>query len=476
MPGVLVGGAVTTRAEGVLAELARLQRDPEPAARAVGAALTAAALDTLHDDERRWVDDIEALRAELEVSEEPLDTALVNRRGEQRPWTLGEVCRRRSKKRPWGVFLLALARTLGPERCVELGTCLGISSAYLGAGLRLAGGGRLVTLEGAPALAERARKHLAALGLADVEVETGLFADTLDAALTRCSPVDLAFVDGHHQEEPTLDYFERIASVVGERAVVVFDDIRWSEGMERAWAALTADPRVHVAVDLTSVGVCVVGPPGDQPARVYRFPTVTSVQACFPPGDDAVPRPRFRPVPGERARLNWGCGPKGEPGWVNADLARHPSVELTGDIRDGLPVDDDCFEYVVSIHALPMVPLPDVPDVLAELRRVLRPGGTLRLGLPDLDRGIDAYRRGDGDYFLVPDRDAETLSGKLVTQLLWYGYSVSLFTPEFAEELLRRAGFAEVRRCGFRQTASGLDGITDLDDRENESFFVEAVK
>lgn len=464
-----------TRIERVLAELARLQRDPEPAARVVGAALSTAVLDALHDDERRWVDDIEGLRAALEASDEPLDTALVNRRGVEQPGVLGDVCRRRSKKRSWGVFLMALARGLAPTRCVELGTCLGISSAYLGAGMHLAGRGRLVTLEGAPALAELARKHLASVGLPEVEVETGLFADTLGTVLQQ-SPVDLAFVDGHHQEEPTLAYFARILDHVETRAVVVFDDIRWSDGMERAWAAVVAEPRVHVAVDLTSVGVCVVGPPRGEPARVYRFPTVTAAQAAFPrPGGDGDTA-RFRPSADDPTRLNWGCGPKGEPGWLNADLARNSTIQFSGDIRDGLPIDDDCLDCVVSIHALPMIPLPDLPGVLAELCRVLRPGGTLRLGLPDFDRGIDAYRRGDAGYFLVPDRDAETLSGKLVTQLLWYGYSVSLFTTEFAEELLRKAGFAEVRRCGFRQTASECEGITDLDDRQGESFFVEAVK
>ena len=468
---------MTTRAERVLAELARLQRDPEPTARAIGAALAAAVFESLHDDEQRWVEEIEALRAELEASDELLDTALVNRRGVEQLGSLGDVCRRRSKKRPWGVFLLALARALAPGRTVELGTCLGISSAYLAAGMQLAGGGRLVTLEGAPALAERARKHLASLGLADVEVDAGLFVKTLAPALARCAPVDLAFVDGHHQEEPTLAYFEQITGHIGERAVVVFDDITWSEGMARAWATLVADPRVLVAVDLTSVGVCVVGSAAaDIPARVYRFPTVTAAQACFPSAAEDGPTARFRPTGDEPARLNWGCGPKGEPGWINADLARHSTIQLSGDIRDGLPIEDDCLDYVVSIHALPMIPLSDVPDVLTELRRVLRPGGTLRLSLPDFDRAVDAYRRGDGDYFLVPDRDAETPSGKLVTQLLWYGYSVSLFTPEFADELLRKAGFTEVHHCAFRETATGQAGITDLDDREGESFFVEAVK
>ena len=47
---------------------------------------------------------------------------------------------------------------------------------------------------------------------------------------------------------------------------------------------------------------------------------------------------------------------------------------------------------------------------------------------------------------------------------------------DFVEELLLKAGFTRVEHCEFRQTQSGLAGITDLDNREHESLFVEAVK
>lgn len=175
-------------------------------------------------------------------------------------------------------------------------------------------------------------------------------------------------------------------------------------------------------------------------------------------------------------RMDWGCGEHPEPGWLAADLKDSPSIHLSGDIRDGLPLPDGCLDYITSIHALPMISYPDLVPTLSELRRVLRPGGVLRLGLPDLDKNIAAYQRGDRQHFLVPDEDEDTLSGKLIVQLMWYGWSVTPFTSEFIESLLWRSGFAEVHHCELGVSPSGHAGICDLDNRPDESLFVEAVR
>ena len=175
-------------------------------------------------------------------------------------------------------------------------------------------------------------------------------------------------------------------------------------------------------------------------------------------------------------RLNWGCGGHTLPGWINSDNKESPDINLSCDIRNGLPLDDGSMEYVVSIHALPEVPYDQLIPVLNELRRVLMPGGVLRLALPDLLKGVKAYERGDREYFLVPDEDAQSLGAKLITQLIWYGYSRTLFVPEFIEELLMKGGFTRVEHCAYRTTSSAHPEIIDLDNREAESLFVEAYK
>ena len=175
-------------------------------------------------------------------------------------------------------------------------------------------------------------------------------------------------------------------------------------------------------------------------------------------------------------RLNWGCGEHTARGWLNVDVKSGPGVDLSCDIREGIPVESDSIDYAVSVHALQELSIPELVPALAELRRALRPGGVLRLVLPDLAKGIQAYLRGRDDYFQVDRAQARSAGGRFIVHMLWHGYSRTLFTADFVEELLIKARFQDVVECRFRQTASPFPEIVELDNREQESLYVEATK
>jgi len=173
-------------------------------------------------------------------------------------------------------------------------------------------------------------------------------------------------------------------------------------------------------------------------------------------------------------RLQFGCGAFPAEGWINTNLEPGPGVDLVGDIKDGLPLPSDSIAYIASMHALVELPYLQIVPALKELRRVLVPGGVLRLGLPDLDKAVAAYVAGDRDYFTIPDSETPSLAGKFVVQMTWYGTNLMMFNVEFAREMLERAGFGDVVRCEYRQTASEYSEIVELDNRPRESLFVEA--
>jgi len=60
--------------------------------------------------------------------------------------------------------------------------------------------------------------------------------------------------------------------------------------------------------------------------------------------------------------------------------------------------------------------------------------------------------------------------------MLWYNITKKPFTREFTEELLGKAAFREITQVKFHQTASRFPEIVELDNRESESFFIEALK
>ena len=157
---------------------------------------------------------------------------------------IGDICRIASKPPRAARLLFALIREIRPDVCLELGTCLGISTAYQAAALELNGRGFLYSVEGAAPLADEARALLERLGLSHrVEIRTGRFADVLPDLLAS-HEYGFAFVDGHHDEQATLGYFAQIRPSMQAHGAMLFDDITWSDGMRRAWASIRADGAV----------------------------------------------------------------------------------------------------------------------------------------------------------------------------------------------------------------------------------------
>jgi len=187
----------------------------------------------------------------------------------------------------------------------------------------------------------------------------------------------------------------------------------------------------------------------------------------------------------ESRYLDLGCGRNTHAAFVNMDFFWHPAVDLCWDLRRGLPFAGGRLLGIFSEHCLEHFSLPAVEALLRECRRVLAPGGTVRLAVPDAELYLRTYARAaDGESEArFPFQDQEGLAGDYVPLLsvnrVFYqdrdspaGHRV-MFDFALLALLLRRAGFERIVKEEFR---SGRDPVLLIDapERRVESLYVEA--
>jgi predicted O-methyltransferase YrrM len=181
-----------------------------------------------------------------------LDLGAGSRKGKQNKRCVREIAKNALKPVKYSQLLFRLANYYKSENILELGTSLGITTAYLSLANHAA---HVITLEGVPDIAVQAKKTFSNLGIKNVSLVEGNFDDTLLQALHSLKKVDFAYIDGNHRLEPTLRYFETLYPFLHEHSIVVFDDIHWSSEMELAWNTIIADSRVTLTIDLFFLGV-----------------------------------------------------------------------------------------------------------------------------------------------------------------------------------------------------------------------------
>ena len=110
-------------------------------------------------------------------------------------------------------------------------------------------------MEGCPETAEIAAEVILKAGTTGIRQIVGNFDDKLPAVIEKLERLDFVFVDGNHQKEATLRYFEWCLPKVHDGTLLIFDDIYWSDGMKEAWATIKAHPQVTVTIDMFWVGL-----------------------------------------------------------------------------------------------------------------------------------------------------------------------------------------------------------------------------
>lgn len=165
-----------------------------------------------------------------------------------------DIARKASTQPKYGELLFRLVRFYQPKNIVEFGTSLGLGTLYMA---MAAPNAEIISIEGSEELSMKAKQLFSSVGVRNVRLVNGEFRLVAETGELFNEPVDFVYFDGCHTKEMTLYLFDKMLLKAGESSVFVFDDIRWSAGMEEAWKHIVAEKRVTLSIDLFQVGIVI---------------------------------------------------------------------------------------------------------------------------------------------------------------------------------------------------------------------------
>jgi len=181
---------------------------------------------------------------------------------------LKDIAKNSAKNSKYGKLLYRIIKYYKPKNILELGTSLGISTLYLA---KARENTKVYTLEGCPQTAKIAEQNFSKLDVKNINLTLGDFQNTLKKTLQKIHPLDLAFIDGNHQEKATTYYFEECLNYSNNDTVFIFDDIYWSKGMENAWDHIKSHQKATLTIDLFYIGIVFVKSELSKENYVIRF-------------------------------------------------------------------------------------------------------------------------------------------------------------------------------------------------------------
>lgn len=196
---------------------------------------------------------VEALRKQLLQSGEVIevtDLGAGSLMGATNTRRIKDIVKHAAKPPKFGQLFYRLVQYFQAGTVLELGTSMGLSTAYMASA-----GATVHTIEGCPNIAAKAGENFAALGLQNIRQYVGNFDTVLPSVLSEIPAPDIVYIDGNHREEPTVRYYLECLQKVKPSTLLIFDDVHWTEGMERAWEAVKGHPATTLSIDLFFIGL-----------------------------------------------------------------------------------------------------------------------------------------------------------------------------------------------------------------------------
>jgi predicted SAM-dependent methyltransferase len=168
-------------------------------------------------------------------------------------------------------------------------------------------------------------------------------------------------------------------------------------------------------------------------------------------------------------RLHLGSGFLSKDGWIDVDLAGAPA-DLVWNLKHGIPFETGTVDAIFHEHLLEHLTLQQGFQLTRECHRALKPGGVLRVAVPNAGACLRSYA-GIDDPAWAQSRPTPMLA----VQALFYEHGHhAMYDEQLLAEVLAAAGFVEAAAHEFGD--SRLDPPPDTEVRRDGTLYVEGVK
>ncbi len=143
-------------------------------------------------------------------------------------------------------------------------------------------------------------------------------------------------------------------------------------------------------------------------------------------------------------KLHLGCGSRYIPGWFHVDGCKFPHVDLVTELNDLSALSSSTASIIYASHVLEHFPRSDLLDLLHEWKRLLVPGGCIRLAVPDFAALSNLYQK-TGDIQMIKGPICGGQDHK-------YNFHFNIFDKESLFDQLLSAGFNDPEVWDWRMT------------------------
>lgn len=210
------------------------------------------------DSKKNWPSyffDIELQRKKMISSKEKIEFEDFGSGGDKsrkKQLSIRSIALQAVKQAKYARFLNRLVTYTKSNHIIELGTSLGITTAYLAS---VDSDLKIYTVEGDKNIQKKAQQNWNELNLKNIHSYSFDLNEKWSLLADQINKIDFLFIDANHRKEAMIRYVLQSMTYIHEQSVIVLDDIHWSKETYEAWSILKNRKEVTLSFDIYQMGI-----------------------------------------------------------------------------------------------------------------------------------------------------------------------------------------------------------------------------